>query len=163
MKKRRPISRILSWVIIYLCGLPASRMKRVTSLPTNRDSSPIWPCTGRGLPCLQVLPPEAVGSYPTFSPLPPKGRFVFCGTFRRLTAPLAGVLPCGVRTFLPPSTVGRIGGDHLAASGVYSIFMLSGSTRMRPQVSQRIKSAIVEISINFWGGMAAKQPPQAPL
>ena len=76
MKKRRPISRILSWVIIYLCGLPASRMKRVTSLPTNRDSSPIWPCTGRGLPCLQVLPPEAVGSYPTFSPLPRRIRAV---------------------------------------------------------------------------------------
>ena len=34
---------------------------------------------------------DAVGSYPTFSPLPPgpkpKWRFVFCGPIRRLSAP----------------------------------------------------------------------------
>ena len=57
----------------------------------------------------------AVGSYPTFSPLPrPKPwRFVFCGTFRqsssRINCPrvssaepgLHGIVSCGVRTFLP--------------------------------------------------------------
>ena len=57
----------------------------------------------------------AVGSYPTFSPLPrPKPwRFVFCSTFRqsssRINCPrvssaeprLHGIVSCGVRTFLP--------------------------------------------------------------
>ena len=56
----------------------------------------------------------AVGSYPTFSPLPrPKPwRFIFCGTFRqsssRINCPrispaepgLRGIASCGVRTFL---------------------------------------------------------------
>ena len=56
----------------------------------------------------------AVGSYPTFSPLPrPKPwRFIFCGTFRqpssRINCPrvspaepgLRGIVPYGVRTFL---------------------------------------------------------------
>src|SRR2546427_311398 len=67
------------------------------------------PATSRGLPaaqttragsrCLFGLAPtggyratpvtrRAVGSYPTVSPLPlDKGRSVFCGPFRRLTAP----------------------------------------------------------------------------
>ena len=46
----------------------------------------------------------AVGSYPTFSPLPKKllRRFIFCGAFRRVTPPgrYPAPLLCGVRTFL---------------------------------------------------------------
>jgi hypothetical protein len=52
---------------------------------------------------------QAVRSYRTFSPLPPRqagGRYVFCGTGRlpALTLEsrtLSGTLLCGVRTFLP--------------------------------------------------------------
>ena len=53
---------------------------------------------------------SAVSSYLTISPLPLAGRYLFCCTFRRLSGtiaragldaqPLAGTLPCGVRTFL---------------------------------------------------------------
>ncbi len=75
-----------------------------------------------GTPCLFGLAPcgvyhavgvtpNAVGSYPTFSPLPPfaRRRFVFCCTGRpdALKHPsrtLSGTLPCGVRTFLPLRT-----------------------------------------------------------
>ncbi len=47
---------------------------------------------------------RAVRSYRTFSPLPRKtGRFVFCGTFRRLAPPRCylALCPSGARTFLP--------------------------------------------------------------
>src|SRR5437016_13925552 len=76
------------------------------------------PATSRGLPaaqttragsrCLLGLAPTggyravpvarpAVGSYPTFSPLPlDKGRSVFCGPFRRLTAPRCYLAVCPV-------------------------------------------------------------------
>src|SRR6267378_3710647 len=74
------------------------------------------PATSRGLPaarttragsrCLLGLAPtggyraapvarRAVGSYPTFSPLPlDKGRSVFCGPFRRLAAPRRYLAVC---------------------------------------------------------------------
>src|SRR5947208_14512174 len=74
------------------------------------------PATSRGLPaaqatragsrCLFGLAPtggyratpvtrRAVGSYPTVSPLPlDKGRSVFCGPFRRLTAPRRYLAVC---------------------------------------------------------------------
>ena len=37
---------------------------------------------------------SAVRSYRTISPLPPKGRYIFCGTFRRLTPPRCYLAPC---------------------------------------------------------------------
>ncbi len=53
---------------------------------------------------------RAVGSYPTFSPLPcsfyPPWRYIFCDTIRHSQLQLKtpslsqGILPCGVRTFL---------------------------------------------------------------
>ncbi len=83
----------------------------------NPDSLPIWSCSVWGLPC----PPHYCGGgallphlFTLTSALPP-GRYVFCGTFRRMDptfaqrtrkagAPsrtLSGTLLCGVRTFLP--------------------------------------------------------------
>jgi len=60
-----------------------------------------------------ALPPQspdgAVGSCPTFSPLPANGRFAFCCAFLpaesgpQYPALQPGFLPCGVRTFLPAS------------------------------------------------------------
>ena len=69
-------------------------------------SSSIWSCTGWGLPCRSALAASAVVSYTTFSPLPPKWRYIFCGAF--LTVLVAhsistlrwDILLCGVWTFL---------------------------------------------------------------
>src|SRR6202035_162020 len=78
------------------------------------DSLPIWSCSVWGLPC----PPHYCSGgallpqlFTLTSALPP-GRYVFCGTFRRMDPPnqsldgapsrtLSGTLLCGVRTFLP--------------------------------------------------------------
>jgi len=69
------------------------------------------PCGVCPAPCITA---RAVRSYRTFSPLPrPKpGRYVFCGTFRRVTLKppsrtLSGTLLSGVRTFLSPVGTAR--------------------------------------------------------
>ncbi len=82
--RSRPVSRILSWVTIYLCGVPGPSAGRV--------SGTCLPCTGRGLASRRVAT-TLVGSYPTVSPLPAeppetlRRRSAFCSTFRRLSPP----------------------------------------------------------------------------
>ena len=81
---------------------------RVRVEPTH--STPIWPCSEWGLPCPATLSPQAVGSYPTVSPLP---RMVTVAGSHRSAVysllhwpsayaaqALPGTLLCGARTFL---------------------------------------------------------------
>ena len=80
---------------------------------------PIGPCTGWGLPCPSLLPSQAVGSYPTVSPLPAPGkpRPLAVSSLWHFPSgypaqPLAGTLPYGARTFLtqggsPPGATAR--------------------------------------------------------
>ena len=69
-------------------------------------STPIWSCSGWGLPCPEALSPRAVGSYPTVSPLPRTlaGRSAVCFLLHfpsaRAAQALPGTLLCGARTFL---------------------------------------------------------------
>ena len=69
-------------------------------------STPIWSCSGWGLPCPGALSPRAVGSYPTVSPLPRTlaGRSAVCFLLHFPSAHAAQALPgtllCGARTFL---------------------------------------------------------------
>jgi len=115
-----PVSRILSagfpagrsflWATHYCVAqatYPEVETHRAGTCPGRSLSSlPIWSCSVWGLPC----PPHYCGGGAllphlfTLTPLP--GRYVLCGTFRRLTLKsasrtLSGTLLCGVRTFLP--------------------------------------------------------------
>ena len=77
---------------------------RVRVEPTH--STPIWPCSEWGLPCPATLSPQAVGSYPTVSPLPRTlaGRSAVYSLLHWPSAYAAQALPgtllCGARTFL---------------------------------------------------------------
>src|SRR5690242_19776074 len=74
--------------------------------PATSCGPPAAQATRAGSRCLLGLAPtggcratpvagRAVGSYPTFSPLPlDKGRSVFCGPFRRLPAPRCYLAVC---------------------------------------------------------------------
>ena len=87
---------------------------------TGRPGLPIWSCSQWGLPC-PLDHSRGGGLLPHLFTLTRRtGRFVFCGTGRRrrLEAPspacippsgsgLRGIVPCGVRTFLPR----QAGGD----------------------------------------------------
>src|SRR6266568_1466646 len=76
--------------------------------PATSRGLPAAPATRAGSRCLLGLAPtggyraasvagRAVGSYPTVSPLPlDKGRSVFCGPFRRLSAPRRYLAVCPV-------------------------------------------------------------------
>lgn len=101
IQTRRPISRILSSAIIHLRPpLPTAWC----DLPGNSGEQP------SGVPCLVLLrvgftwPPQSPGvpvvSYTTFSPLPPKGRFVFCGTGPRVAPGGRYPPPCSLESGL---------------------------------------------------------------
>jgi len=85
----------------------AVRLKRPTRERRGpRHSSPIWSCSGWGLPCRAALTPHAVRSYRTVSPLPdPLARpsavcFLLHWPSVRTAQALPGTLPYGARTFL---------------------------------------------------------------
>ena len=103
----KPVSVPLRATVIRLgrALLPGS-----SDLPesrTERAAPPLlFGLAPRGVYPASRITPAAVRSYRTFSPLPGNGRYVFCGTFRKIRLsgsprPLAGTLPCGDRTFLP--------------------------------------------------------------
>ena len=103
-----PVSRILSWTTIYLgptSPLASRGLTRASVGPTL--AAPIRPCSGWGLPSRHVAV-TLVRSYRTVSaflpPADPAGEFSFLWHFpsARAAQPLAGILPCGVRTFLTP-------------------------------------------------------------
>jgi hypothetical protein len=79
-----------------------------TCLGRTRDSLPIWSCSVWGLPCpLHYCGGGALLPHLfTLTSALRRGRYVFCGTFRRpglnpASRTLSGTLLCGVRTFLP--------------------------------------------------------------
>ena len=113
-------------------------------------STPIWSCSGWGLPCPEALSPRAVGSYPTVSPLPRTlaGRSAVCFLLHFPSAHAAQALPgtllCGARTFLGAllrrdclDRLRRGGLSHIRAEGLFC----RGFTRMNAdQEHTRIKS-----------------------
>ena len=81
---------------------------------THHKAVPIWFCFRWGLPCRLSLPKTRLRSYRTISPLPDQKirRYIFCGTFHRLTPSGRYPAPCfrEARTFLrqaqaPPATI----------------------------------------------------------
>ena len=72
-------------------SLPAAPASLVASqlVGVGHTSPPIWPCSDWGLPC-PLAYAQGGGLLPhrfTLTPASRQGRFVFCGPFRRLTAP----------------------------------------------------------------------------
>ncbi len=83
----RPVSRVLSRTIIHLgCASPRTS----SGLPGNSAGRAIVPLFGlapSGVCPATAVASRAVRSYRTISPLPLSGRYIFCGTFRRLAPP----------------------------------------------------------------------------
>ncbi len=95
-RKSRPVSRVLSRTVIHLgCKSPCSS----SNLPRNRAghaSVPLFDLAPGGVYPATPVTSCAVRSYRTFSPLPVTSdrRYIFCGTFRRLTPPRRYLAPC---------------------------------------------------------------------
>ncbi len=99
-----PVSRILSSATIYL-GPPSPTASRGHTRASAGPAltAPIRPCTRWGLPSRYVTA-ALVRSYRTVSAFLPheagESSFLWHFPSRRRALPLAGTLPCGVRTFL---------------------------------------------------------------
>ncbi len=171
------ISRVLSWTAIPL-GVPLPA--RSSSLPGSDASNVIASLFGLapdGVYRAVRVAASAVSSYLAVSPLPDPARFreghrrsVLCCTFRRLrlaaysARPLAGILLCGARTFLPA---------HEAPGGCLTDF--PGADYTRPPAASRTFSPGTDESSSTKGerreakernarsGRAATWPLAAPL
>lgn len=125
-EKGRTVSRVLSWTIIYLdaplpvrsCDLPAG-IGRTAHLLLGLAPDEV---------CHAVaVTVDAVGSYPTISPLPIAGRYIFCGTLYSLTAPGCYPASCSVEPGL--SSGKRMRSPAIVRSALLG---LKGNLRTRP-------------------------------
>ena len=113
VKSYKPVSRILSWTIIYLSRqlligidlptLSRSRLSGIERAALRRDYT--WHFSMQGLPAndVTIKSRELLPHVFIFSPI--TGVVIFCGTVcsRQVgTRLLTGALLCAVRTFLPP-------------------------------------------------------------
>jgi len=86
-KVSRPVSRVLSWTIIHLGRTSPCGSSGLPGNGAGRTNVPLFGLAPDGVyPAISVAR-YAVCSYHTISPLPFSGRYIFCGTFRRLTSP----------------------------------------------------------------------------
>src|SRR5262245_32684813 len=104
-KGSRPVSRVLSGAAIHLrCASPHTcsdlpgRRARAARCSPRAALSPIWSCSGWGLPSRGVLPPARCALTAPFHPCrrrdPALGRSRLCGTFRGLAPPRRYLAPC---------------------------------------------------------------------
>ena len=110
----RPVSRILSRTIIHLgrpspdasCDLPGN-----TRGPRAAEARfPIWSCSERGLPCHSCCQERGALLPHLFTLTGPEGlgRYVFCGTFRRLAPPRRYLALCPVESGLSSADMAAI-------------------------------------------------------
>jgi len=109
-EESRPVSRVLSRTIIHLgCASPRTS----SGLPGNSAGRAIVPLFGlapSGVCPATAVASRAVRSYRTISPLPLSGRYIFCGTFRRLAPPRRYLALCPVEPGLSSPRTERLSG-----------------------------------------------------
>ena len=96
------VSRVLSWMVIYL-GLPLPANS--SDLPESTTGRRIAFCSvllRMGFTCAPAVTGRAVVSYTTLPTLPANagGTFLLHWPWSRLHRTLSGILPCEARTFL---------------------------------------------------------------
>ena len=114
------ISRILSPHLRAGAAICLSGQNPGLITPRAAASSPIWPCSGRGLPCGPDCSGARWSLTPPFHPCRTPKRPAVCSLLRfpsRGVAPATSFLkkdflPCGVRTFLFAKQSGRRCNSH---------------------------------------------------
>ena len=113
MRKPEPaISRVLSSTTIHLGQSSPTASSNLPGSPFGTDGtgepvySPIWSCSGRGLPCRELLPVARCALTAPFHPYQPRLAVYFLWHFPWAHAPqaLPGALSEGARTFLCSKT-----------------------------------------------------------
>src|SRR5437667_4543819 len=80
------------------------------------------------------------------------GRYVFCGTFRRVTLTsssrtLSGTLLCGVRTFLPRHLTRR---ERPSGPAAYSLIIVEGAPDRGTSGASDMKVRVAERNTNLY-------------
>ena len=95
---------------------PTRESARDRRCGANAAHSPIWSCSGRGLPCRGLLPAARCALTAPFHPYRACARrFVFCGTFHGLAPSRRYLAPCPKEPGLSSASVRD--SDCLADSG----------------------------------------------
>ncbi len=106
-RRSRPVSRVLSRTVIHLGhASPHGSSDLPGSFARAHSNAPLFGLAPGGVCPATRVATRAVRSYRTISPLPRRtGAVYFLWHFPWARAPqaLPGTLPCGARTFLPPS------------------------------------------------------------
>ena len=134
----RPVSRVLSRAAIHLgrasprasCDLPGSGAGRACR-------SPIWSCSGWGLPCHRCYHRRGALLPHLFTLTRARRAVCFLWHFPWARAPqaLPGTLPCGARTFLPAARRGAAAARPTPAAPV-------SASRCRSATEERAQSGI---------------------
>ena len=110
----RPLSRVLSGTVIPLGAALPLRSSNLAGYDASHIMAPCLVLLRMGFSLPQSVAACAVRSYRTFSPLPVPcghGHRRFCSLFHfpspHDARPLAGILLCGARTFLPAASPAR--------------------------------------------------------
>ena len=104
------VSRILSWTVIYLRDPPAGQTNRASSFQIIRDPRLFSLAPDGVYRASECCHSERWALTPPFHPYPSSAdqaandrRYIFCGTFRRLTAPSRYEASCPVEFGLSSS------------------------------------------------------------
>ena len=100
----RPVSRVMSWMVIYLGLLLPTASSDLPESKPGRLIAFVLVLLRMGFTCAPVVTNRAVVSYTALPPLLPcmqsSGIFLLHWPWSRLHRTLSGILPCEARTFL---------------------------------------------------------------
>jgi hypothetical protein len=111
IKIREPADKPGSVADSHSSGMRVTaHLKRPTREPCGpHDRSPIWSCSGWGFPCHVCCQTRGalLPHHFTLTGAARRRRYIFCGTFRRLTPPRRYLAPCPVEPGLSSGKTGR--------------------------------------------------------
>lgn len=143
-KASRPVSRVLFFrqpsILVRCCQRHRATFSRRNEQPHGLCLS----CFGWGLQGPATLPPQRWALTPPFHPYRNEfgGLFLLHYPWSRLHRPLAGILPCGARTFLIP----LLARDRLITSHKCIIAQKARFVKGR-RLTQNARCAIMDASI----------------
>ena len=158
VRKPEPaISRVLSSTTIHLGQPSPTASSNLPGSPFGTDGtgepvySPIWSCSGRGLPCRELLPVARCALTAPFHPYQPRLAVYFLWHFPWAHAPqaLPGALSEGARTFLH-SELQRLSGQlRLSRRRVYCICPSQSANSSIPYLTTNLSIFIMTTKLSI--------------
>ncbi len=158
----RPVSRVLSWIIIHLGRKSPPGLERPTRKRRGpRHGFPIWSCSGWGLPCRSRYRSRGA-LLPHHFTLTDRGRrYTFCCTGRGLAPPRRYLAPCPAEPGLSSSPrgdqrlSGRLGVQFYEYSGPRS----NNTGNIRQSLCNPAQASRAVVASSMQGGRRRRARP----